>query len=508
MKESIRTKPWLSLLAILLMGGQLLAIPAQVDDIAENAWQKEDFKKILGGIMKDATKADVALFERLPELAEIKGPVPFSSINGLINPHGSLTVISIPSVHVKTISKYINNGQLDLGIYGIDPKTNKIGMRVVDDNEFINVALTDKALLALHAIAATGGFIDARQVRAPFVEGIYADLNQLFFAAGPKVAITSETKAAIEKALAVTVSSKPQFDDVFASFFAKNNQNLVKEFIAHPYGEPHHVLTLDIAYLDVGLSKNVANQTYIDREESTPVSRGKVGPYAHFYVFSKFGLTWDAPPLVTTLGGDIKFLQTNPSKKPERDKSRFSLRFRLPWERSIFDKSSIVISPVWQTDYETQFLPSFWSSYAPTKPRTKLLESLLGFNFNFLKMGMNFDLGGLMSTDFTKSFASDAIDMGPALFFAGKWPIVGPLELSTSIKSYYLFAMPNNGALGKKAFGVEGTAWLRFARVYDFSFSLMTDFFALNLQNEPKAFSLSSIFGLTISYGRLFRLFG
>lgn len=480
--------------------------------LTNGSWKREDLRRILGGIMTQAGKADVAMYRPLPEISLIKGEMPFSLLNNLINPQGSMTVITLSGSQLKAIAKLLSNKTLDLDLYGTDAKGSKIGKRLVAENEPIKVALSDGALLDLYSIGAMGGLSEIRQIRAPFVEGIYGDVRQLFFAGGPKIVVSADTKTAIDQALAVS-ANKSRFNDIFLDFFSTDHKEQLKEFVEYPAGRPHHVLTLDIAYLDVGISNNVGNETYkqrrADEANPSPLSRGKIPVGAHLFIYAKTDLTYDMPNLITSFLTDIRYMHTNLEKKPEKDKTKFTLRFRLPWERSYFEKSSVVVSPIFQAEYETQLVPHFWSSPKELKdPRTKKLDSLLGVNFNFLTFGFNMDVGCLMSTDFTRQSVKDAIDVGPALNFTGKWSIFGPLEFSSIIKSYYLFPLPNNTQGNKTALGVEGQAFLRFARFYDFSLSLVSDFLITTLQEAPKDVSLSSIFGMTISYGRLFRLFG
>lgn len=482
-------------------------IVSDENGLPKGEWLREGFRRVLGGVMLDATSADVAIFRPLPEISWIRGAVPYPVVDNLLNPHGGVAIITAKGSQVKNIAKMISKKALSLDIYGIDPKTGKIGKRLLPDNENVRVALSEGALLELYMMGAMGGFNESYSVRAPFVEGIYGEVKQLFFAQGPKNITTADTKNSIDEAL----SRAPlDFNNIFAKFFATDKDAQIKEFLEYPYGRPHHVMTLDIAYLDLGISNNVANDLYIKRQADkfNPLSRGKIPAKAHLYLLTKTTLTYDAPELITSLTADIKYMHTDLGIKPERDKTKLGLRFRLPWERSIFEQSRIIISPIFQNEYETQLVPHFLSTPKGLGPRTKRLESLLGLNFDFLDLGFNMDVGFLCATDFNRYQLNNALDFGPGINFTSKWPIFGPLELSSSIKSYYLFPTPKNTARNKTALGIEGTAWLRFARFYDFSFSLMSDFLVTTLQEAPKDVSLSSIFGLTVSYGRLFRLFG
>lgn len=476
--------------------------------LPKGRWSRKEFKNVLGGVMTEVGHADVALFKTLPEINTINGEVSYPLLLNLIKPEGSMAVITLNGAQVKNIAKLSDKKILDLEIYGIDAKSGKIGKRSVNDNEAINVALSDEALLELYSIGSIGALNETRQVRAPFVEGIYGDVRQLFFAGGPKNITTSAAKLAIEQALARPFDN--QFDEVFSKFFLGNLKSL-DEIIAYPNGKPHHVLTLDISYLDIGLSTNVANDTYKSHtgDKNNPLSRGTIPVQTNLYALAKVDMTYDAEVLLTSLTADVKYMHNNMAEKPLRDKTKLGLRFRLPWERTYFEGKPVVISPIFQNEFETKLVPNFWSRPAKlTEPRPKRLETLLGLNFAFTKLGFNMDMGGMMVTDFRRALPHDAIDMGPAVNFSSKWSLYGPFELSSVIKSYYLFSLPKNKATNKVALGVEGTAWLRVAQFHDFSLSLMSDFLVTTLQETPKDVSLSSIFGLTFSYGRLFRIFG
>jgi hypothetical protein len=292
----------------------------------------------------------------------------------------------------------------------------------------------------------------------------------------------------------------------FAGLTTKKTQH----YIDAAKGQPHHVVTLDIAYLDVGISKNVVNDNYEDASASFPTSRGGIKPYAHFFAFTKIALSHETPVLHSTLFNETKYMHTDPKEKPEKDKTKLGIKFRLPWELSYFKESDVVVSPIFSTIYETKLAPNPWADNAKirAKPRTRRTDSLLGVNVDFTKLGFNVDVGAAMAADFNRFSVNDALDFGPGINLLGKWRLFGPVEVSSEITSMYLFPLPKNQALNKIALGVEGTVWLRLARFYDFGVDAMSDFLVATLQEAPKKFILSSIFGLTISYGRLFRLLG
>lgn len=478
-------------------------------------WQKRDLESVFGGIVLNQSRADIAIFESLPWTTPINGPIPFEMARYLMSPHGNMSVITTTGKQIKRIAKLIGSKALSqqLTIYGIDTKANLIGERAINDNEKFNIALTETALLELFGLSLMGGLGEEYAIRAPFIESIYGDVNQLFFVSGPKVISVSDTTKEIRNALSDARVGEP-FSHILLTFFVGSNDQEIKRFIDMPQGRPHHVITLDISYLDIGISKNVANSNYeksLKSSPSFPISRGKIPLNAHLFLFAKLALNYDAPSLITTLSGDIKYMQYDVDKKPEKDKTKVGLMFRLPWERSLFRESDVVVAPLFKNVYETKLVPNFYSNppLAEIKdPRTKRFESLLGFNFNFTKLGFNVDAGGLMATDFNQQKVDNALDFGPGVNFFGKWALFGPVELSSDITSYYLFPLPKNEATNKIALSVEGTVWLRLARFHDLSVALISDFLVATLQETPSKVSLSSIFGLTISYGHLFRLFG
>lgn len=228
------------------------------------------------------------------------------------------------------------------------------------------------------------------------------------------------------------------------------------------------------------------------------------------------GLTYNTPSVETNLLGNLKFIQTDVDKKANKDKLKLELNFRLPWENSLFKDSSVIVSPVLLNTYETKIGPlKFLSKNTDADweklralPRTKQLENLLGLEMNFTNLGFKFQTGPILVTDFNRATTKDAMDIGPGLNFFGKWPLFGPLELSSEINSYYLFPVAESSAKDKIALKVEGTAWLRVAHFYDFSVSIMDDFFFASLQHKSKDIAISNIIGLTVCYGRLFRIFG
>jgi hypothetical protein len=475
------------------------------------AWRKDDLEKVLGGIMLQQRGADIAMFEAKPQLTPISGGISFELAQSLVSPDGNLIILTITGKQIKKINKLIAQNVLgkQISVYGMDVKTQSIGKRTLADNERFNVAVSESVLLDLFGISMMGGLGEEYAIRAPFVEAIYGKITEVWFIGGPKVIPIADTAEHIAQAVG-TLHAGRSFDDLILSWFVGNNMAALTSFIEQAKGKPHHVLTFDVSYFDIGISKNITNNAYdaYSSGKALPMGRGGVPSFTHIFVFVKTALNYDTPSLITTLSGEVKYLHTNMEDKPEKDKTKLGLKLRLPWERSVFSDSSVVVSPLYKGVYETKLTPSFWVDNKKIPPRASRVDSLLGVNVDFTKLGFNLDVGGVMVNDFNRTNFHDATDFGPGMNFYSKWSLFGPVELSSEITSYYLFPLPKNAIAKKLALGVEGTVWLRLARYYDFSIAAVSDFLVATLQDEPKNFAVSSIFGLTVSYGRLFRLFG
>lgn len=477
-------------------------------------WTRGDLEKIMGGIMLEQSKADLAIFAEPLPTTSIKGEIPYNVAKNILAIDGNVALITINGRTLKRIGKFINANSFNkkFSIYGMDTRTGSIGKRVINDNERFQVALSEDALLEIFSLSRLGGLGEEYAIRAPFIEAIYADAKQLFFIGGPKIIGIADTNQEVERAIQ-EVKSQTSFDDMLSRGLAHLNGARANELMASWQGKPHHVLTLEINYLDVGISKNATNENYIAMSENFPTSRGSIAPFLHLFLLSKISLNYDAPLLQTTLFNDTKYMHTKMNEKPEKDKTKFGLKFRIPWERSLFAGRSIVVAPVLRTVYETKLAPHIWPRklFEPNKKPlvpTERNDILLGFNIDFTEWGFGTNIGGVMAVDFTRTNVNDAIDFGPGLDFYSKWNLFGPLELSSEVSACYLFPLPENAAARKVALYIEGTAWLRLARFYDFSVAAVSDFLVATLQESPKKVGLSSIFGLTVSYGRLFRLFG
>ncbi len=478
---------------------------------ADNRWTKGELEKILGGIMLKEAKADVAVFPALPNMTIIDSPIPTVLAKQLMEQHGNIVVVTISGRQVKRVAKLIGANHLNRKhiMYGIDQRSLTQGTRSVNDKERYDVALSEEALLDIFWISRLGGLSEDYALRAPFVSAIYADSKQLFYIGGQKTVPITDTADELERAVR-EIKAGISFERMLDSGLAHITPAEARNFIASAKGKPHHAITLDIAYLDLGISKNVVNHNYEKASGTFPTSRGGIPPYAHVFIYNKTALNYETPVLNTTFFSDIKYMHTNFEEKPERDKTKLGLKFRLPWEHSYFKDESVVVSPIFTNVYETKLTPSFWVDNANIrkKPRPRRIDSLLGVNVDFTKLGFNFDIGAAMATDFNRYSVTDALDFGPGLNFLSRWRLFGPFELSSDIQAVYLFPLPNSRALNKVALAIDGTVWLRVARFYDFGVDAMSDFLVATVQDSPNKLILSSIFGLTISYGRFFRLMG
>jgi hypothetical protein len=496
------------------------ALPSLSELYSKNdrTWNRDDLQKVLGGIVLNETKADVAILEALPDTTPIAGAVSLDLAKSLLNPGGNVITVTISGKQVKQVVKLINSDVLSrkFSVYGMDEKANLIGERPIADMERFSVALSEHALLDIFRISRVGGLMEHFSLRAEFVERIYGDYKQLFFIGGPKLVLISDTDKELESALS-KVKVGTTFNDVITHSLVAEKTRTIKSFIDLPQGQPRQVLTLSIDYLDIGFSKNVTNQNYQNSSATFPISRGRIPIWAHFLGYFRGSINWDAPLtpdvydgpwLRTSFTNETKYMHTDLNLKPEKDKIKSGLNFKLSVARAFFKEKPVVVAPILKNIYETSFSPSFWYAPPDAKQRTKRLDSLLGVNIDFTKLGFNMDVGGTMAVDFNRMNARNAIDFGPAINFFGRWSIYGPLELSSELTAYYLSSLPGNTEQNKIALGVEGAVFLRLARFYDFSMAAVSDFLIATVQSAPRAMVFSSIFGLTISYGRLFRLFG
>ncbi len=488
---------------------------------ADRLWRQRDFNLVLAGFIRQSTGADVVIFEDDKDSTPINGPMSHDLAMARLDKPGVISLISTNGRQLKKIARQIASGNFSkkLAIFGVDPKGRLVRDRLLNDNEHFTLAVSEEALLEIFGLSLTGGLSDEVTLRAPFVEQIYGKMESLFFIGGQKTIARDETARSLEHALS-TVRANKSIKSVVKEELGRTQVLALKQFIDAPAGAAQHALTLNIDYLDFGFSQNVANQTYKNYQDSKdirlPMSRGGVDLYTHLILFSKLSLVYDAPGLISTLNNSTRYMTVSGfNEKPTRDKTTFGLDFRLPWERTLFKDKSIVLSPIFKNLYETKLGPFFFAANSDEAwrklkvlPRTNRLDSLLGINTNFTNLGFDFDLGAMMAADFNRVSTNDALDFGPGFNFLSKWNLWGPLELSSTMLGYYLFPLPNNKAKDKVALGIEGTVWLRVARFHDFGLSLMSDFLIASLQEKPKEFAMSSIFGVTLSYGRLFRLFG
>ena len=461
-----------------------------------HGWDRDDFNNIYGGMAIAHDKADIAIFEETGVVTPLYGDIPSLLLQKILF-HGDKITVSLPGNFLKKVIKLLPQAKKKFIVYGMDTRKQTIGDRKIQDKALYVLSLTKEAFYEIDKIAKKGGFTSVILVRAPFIEAISSDTNQLFYISGPKSMSSAYTPTSLTKANEELSLNRISLDD-----------NKVKDFILNSKGIKTSSLSLDITYIDIGISKNMTNNTYDSfakrQPAALPMGRAAVPSYLHLLLFAKADLTYDTPNLITSLLTDIKYLQTNLDEKPIKDKTKLTLKMRLPMERTdYFADSSIIISPIFNNTFEMKLQP-LWSKAAKQSSR---LDTMLGFNLDFLNLGFNIEAGGVMGSDFKRHTFTDAIDLGPGVNFFSKWSLFGPLELSSEINSYYLFALPGCTIPDKLGVGVEGSVWLRMAQFYDFSLSLVNDFLLASLQNDRATFASSYIFGVTLSYGHLFRIF-
>lgn len=478
-------------------------------------WTTRDFDCVLAGMMIEQSQADVAIFESEKTTTPISGPLDYNIARARLLRPGNVATAVFNGKQLKDLASMMAKKALtnNYVIFGFDPKTRQIRGRALNDAEKFKVAMSEKALLEIWGVAMLGGFSEEYAQRSIFAEQIGAKVTSLFFLSGIKKIATTDTLQSLRGALN-NFKARQSFDSLLSTQLSTLNFSQIETFINKPAGEAGQSLTLGIDYLDIGFSQTFGNDTYkngLKDKKFALISRGAIPLHAHILLFFKASLIYDTPYVELNLGSNIKYLHMDQAKQPERDKVIFTLDFRLPWERSLFKEKSIIISPILRNYYETKIgaLPFLAApNQEKAKPRTQIVTSLLGTNVNFTNLGFNFDIGGMMGVDFNQISALEATTFGPAFNFTGKWTLYGPLEVSSILKAYYLFGLPGSYRDNRIALGVEGTTWLRVARFYDFNVSLMADFFAASLQGAQREIAVSSIVGLTISYGRFFRLFG
>lgn len=491
------------------------ALPGLIRNNQEVPYDSKDFNNILGGMIIDHTKADVAVFEDSDYSTNILGPINNEIAFAKLKRPGVISTTTINGRQLKKLLNLNNKEMLEKNyvFFGANDKAKTIRERAINDNEKFKVAFSESALLAAYNVALLGGLNEDYAIRAIFVESIYGKITNLWFVSGPKTMITSDATSSLEEAIK-DLKAEISFEKLIKKKLASSSHEVILGYVDNSYGKRVNTISFNINNIDIGFSKNIANNSYENSGGKFPQSRGGVPLYAHALLLSNVGLNFDLKNLIINIGNSAKYLHTNFDKKPERDKVTFNVDFKLPFERSVFKDKSVVISPIWKNTYETKIFPIVGLSKMDDKhwqkervlPRVKLLDSLLGTELAFKNLGFSIDLGAMMAVDFNQSNVRNSLDFGPGFNFDGKWALFGPVELSSKMLGYYLFGLPGNTAVNKAALDIEGTIWLRVARINDFSVSMMSDFFIASLQKSPKDIALSSILGLTISYGSFFRL--
>lgn len=482
-------------------------------------YETSDFDNVLGGMIANYTGADVAIFESENSVTPISGPIAYEIAMARLKRNG---IIATATINGKQLKRLVGLKSQDvlrrkLSFFGLNEKAKTIREMPIHDGERYKIALSEVALLEGFNVARLGGFYEEVAVRAYFVELIHGKVDNLWFVGGQKYIPSLDTVTAFNDALGNLRSQIPLVELVERELGGVSDDQ-VKTYIDMPAGKPRPTILLDIGYLDFGLSMNRGNQTYVNYQkkkdgESLPMSRASVAPYTHLILLSKINMIFDMPELIIQLGNSTKYMHYDFDEKPVRDKTTFNLDFRLPWERSIFRGKDPVFSPILKFLYDTKLAPipglskNTQEEWEKKKlPRVHRVDTLLGLNMASKKLGFSLDFGPFMVTDFTQHSVHDALNFGPGFIFDGRWPLFGPLEFATNISGYYLFPLPKNTALNKTALAIEGTAWLRFARYYDFSMSIMSDFLLATLQQKPRDLAKSAILGVTLSYGSVIRL--
>lgn len=503
------------LLAFCLLGS-MIGYARQVE------WTAQEMDNLSGELVRRETRASVFISEHHSHATEnMKGKSTVQLLKHDRNVHQKIATVVLKGDQLKRIMGLINKKafRIQLEAYGVDKTGKKINGHFFNDNENITVAMTEKALVEVLDVATMGGLNRAINSRAAFVSEVMADNKSLNYLKGPTLVTITDVTANLSKALA-SLNEAPSLMGLYEKGLAHASEEAeLKKWAASSEGTFRPTLSYELTNLDVGFSLNAANKTYDQymKEKAFHMSRSTVPTFPYILAFYRMALTYDAGFLESRLGSNLKFLQVNSNEGPVKDKLEFSLAFRLPFERSVFkDNENLVVSPILKNRFETKLGPLTFLSKnteadwkkAKKLPRRKLSETLLGAEFDAPKLGFSVELGGLMAANLNAPTAKQMLDFGPGLNFMSSWNLFGPLVLSSDINTAYLFGIPGYSYHGKKALGIEGALFLKVAQFKDISLNLVSDFLVASLQKDPKKVALSNIFGITVSYGRFFRLFG
>jgi hypothetical protein len=467
-------------------------------DKEKQTYTSDAFNHMYAYTLLKYTMADVSIIKGVDVAAASLGPISYDRALSLVGEHEIFTLV-LSGEQIKKITKLIDKkyfGQ-DLFVFGI--RNNQIKHRIVDDRANVTLAVSEPVLKEIFGLAKLGALDTDGSIRAPFIEGVYGKITNLYFIGGPK-----------HIKLAFDVSGSLKSHGNWANILEKTSvsESELKSIFIDEQQQFSPTLVLNISSIDLGFSHNTGNNVYSEYQSASkfPISRGDVPLFGQLFVNSNINLTYDTGPVEFDLGSKLIYLQGNLKEKPQKDKFVNSLNFRLPLEHTYFKDKSYSVSPILNNAYETKLAYLMFKDPKMFKAM-RTFEHMLGLKTNLSTAKMDFELGGMLVNDILQKTWSDRLDMGPGLNINGKWSLFGPLELSTKIKSYYLFALPQNTVKDKMAFGIEGSAWLRVFYLNSFSVSLMSDFLFATLQSSNKL-AASSIFGITLSYGSLFRLFG
>ena len=241
------------------------------------------------------------------------------------------------------------------------------------DEENITVVVTVVALKELFGLTAYGALVDIKSFRAFFIEPFITNPHSMGFLSGPKSATSNETEKSLKDAEKEIGANN--LSDIIRNFLQRQAWPKLEDYLKDPKNNKDaHSLFFNIAYLDLGLTNNVGNKNYESMQEKKEIPLGRAGDKLgiHLLIFAKAGFLYQNPFVDTSLNGDIKFMQTDMKEKPEKDKLRFELGFKLPWDSLIFEDSSYSLSPIWINGYEAKPAPvPLLSNKTPDEPRSK-----------------------------------------------------------------------------------------------------------------------------------------
>lgn len=436
-------------------------------------------------------KADLAIIKAIEETTNlIQGSINLDKALNLID-NNELFLVTLTGEQINYISKMIKEGNLTKKVFLFGINNNNIAYQKIDARASYKVVISEPALKEIFGLSKYGSLDQQVALRANFIEGVYGKITNLYFIGGQK-----NIKLAFEKNL--DILSVGTWKDILSSMSISSDE--VKNALVEKQVGSKHKLMFDISYLDLGFSHNTGNEAYEAHQKNGefPISRGDVPLIGQLFINSNIGLKYYIEKYSVSLENQLIYFQGNLKEKPQKDKFISSLNTK--WQLNN------LYSVIFNNSYETKLASLLFKDPKMYK-KMSVFDHMIGLGFLAPMVGMDFEVGAILVNDLLTNNWRGALDVGPAINMNCKWTLFGPVELSTKIKSYYLFAMPQNMVKNKMALGIEGTAWLRVAYYKGLGVSLMSDFLIATLQDSNKL-AASSIFGITLSYGNLFRLFG